>query len=69
LHAGEVGAFDLGAHGRAGVEIKVVLLGFALGIVAGGIGVMLDVQSTCGQSRMASDDARDDGDDLRSLPD
>ena len=68
LHAGELRALDLRSHGRTGVEIDDVLLGLTLGERGGLDGVVLDVQTSSGEGGMLSQDARDDGDDPRSLP-
>jgi hypothetical protein len=50
------------------MEIEVVLLEFALGIFSGVVRVLLDVESARGENRMPANNTRDDGDDLRSLP-
>ena len=68
LHAGELRALDLRSDGRTSVEIDDVLLGLTLGERGGLDGVVLDVQTSSGEGGMLSQDARDDGDDPRSLP-
>jgi hypothetical protein len=50
------------------VEIEVVLLGLALRILARRIGVVLHMESSRDQIRMAFYDMLDDWNDLISLP-